>query len=384
MSTVLSWRDLALAAAGLVILFDFQNVLSWWRGRVIGPHARGSDDYTIVVPLYGHPRYFTNQAALSGMKQNVLVAMDVTLPVMREYALLLYAHGWRVACTELEHPCPPYLIRFALEDGFVTTPYVIRMDADTRPLEDFDRYIEGMKEDGAEICSVKVAVASPRTQAQKMQALEYRMAMLARHFRPWLTSGACTVAKTEAMRRILRFHSFWFPGEDIETGRVARALGMRVRHLDLTVETDAPASWRGLFRQRGLWWAGNFRHTIVNLDKNMLRMPIWSFYYVALVWVGLYFKWHTITSYASVQEFGKLIGISLGVCAVITVLANFQVRSWRMLVFPLYAFVQAFLMPIVGSIYYWILAHRQGFLGRYRFGYRRVKPEVVMPTFRPV
>ena len=38
--------------------------------------------------------------------------------------------------------------------------------------------------------------------AQKLQALEYRMAMLSRHFRPWLTSGACTVAKTESLRRI--------------------------------------------------------------------------------------------------------------------------------------------------------------------------------------
>ncbi len=381
MSAFLSWRDLALVMAGLVILFDFQNLLSWWRGRVIGPHIRRSNDYTIVVPIYGHPVYFGNREALARVKRHVLVSMDVGTPEMRTFALELYADGWRVACTELERPSPPHLMRFALESGLVTTSYVVRVDGDTRPLEDFGRYLESMEEDGADICSVKIAVANPRTQAQKMQALEYRMAMLARHFRPWLTSGACTVAKTEALRRVFQYHSFWFPGEDIETGRVSRALGMRVRHLDLTVETDAPASWRGLFRQRGLWWAGNFRHTVVNLDKNMLRMPVWSFYYVALVWVGLYFKWHTLTSHASVQAFGKLIGISLAVCVVVTVLANLQVRSWRMLIFPLYAFVQAFLMPIVGSIYYWILAHRQGFLGRYRFGYRRVKPSVV-PTVR--
>ncbi len=204
-----------------------------------------------------------------------------------------------------------------------------------------------------------------------MQALEYRMAMLSRHFRPWLTSGACTVGKTEALRLIFRHHSFWFPGEDIETGRVAKALRMRVRHLDMTVETDAPESWPGLLQQRRLWWAGNFRHTIVNLDKNMLRMPVWSFYYLALVWVGLYFKWDTVTSYASVEAFLKLLGISMVVCAAITVIANIQVRSWRMLIFPLYAFAQAMLMPIVGSIYYWIFAHRQGFMGRYRFGYGR-------------
>jgi cellulose synthase/poly-beta-1,6-N-acetylglucosamine synthase-like glycosyltransferase len=373
-SAYLHWRDLALAMAGLVILFDFQNVLSWWRGRVIGPHFRRSNDYTIVVPLYGHPRYFANRDALRRLKTHVLLAIDVGTPEMREFALRLFADGWRVACTELKRPSPPHLIRFALESGLVTTSYVVRVDGDTRPLDDFARYLESMEEDGADICSVKVTVASPRTQAQKMQALEYRMAMLSRHFRPWLTSGACTVAKTEALRQIFEFHSFWFPGEDIETGRISRALGMRVRHLDLTVETDAPSSWPGLLRQRRLWWAGNFRHTVINLDKNILRMPIWSFYYVALVWVGLYFKWHTITSYASVQAFGKLVGISLVVCVVITVLANLQVRTWRMLIFPVYAFAQALLMPLVGSIYYWVLAHRQGFLGRYRFGYRRIKP----------
>ena len=43
-----------------------------------------------------------------------------------------------------------------------------------------------------------------------------------------------------------------------------------------------------------------------------------------------------------------------------------------MLIFPLYALGQALLMPLVGSVYYWVLAYRQGFLGRYRFGYRRV------------
>ena len=35
-------------------------------------------------------------------------------------------------------------------------------------------------------------------------------------------------------------HSLWTPGEDIETGRTALALRMRIHHLDIVVETDAP------------------------------------------------------------------------------------------------------------------------------------------------
>jgi hypothetical protein len=113
---------------------------------------------------------------------------------------------------------------------------------------------------------------------------------------------------------------------------------------------------------------------------NMLRMPIWSLYYLALVWVGLYFKWDSVTTYASVGAFLRLIGISMAVCVVITVIANLQVRSWRMIVFPFYAFARAMLMPLVGSIYYWMLARRQGFLGRYRFGYGRGTPPATPPA----
>jgi hypothetical protein len=145
---------------------------------VIEPHFRRNDDYTIVVPLYGHPRYFANREALSRVKEKVLLSVDVGSPEMKTFALTAFVNGWRVICTELAHPSPPHLVCFALESGAIKTSYVIRVDGDTRPLDDFGRYIESVEEDGADLCSVKVAVANPRTQAQKMQALEYRMAML--------------------------------------------------------------------------------------------------------------------------------------------------------------------------------------------------------------
>jgi hypothetical protein len=177
-TSVLTWRDLALGLAGLVILFDFQNLLSWSRRRVIGPHSRRNSDYTIVVPLYGHPRYFANREALSRVKERVLLAIDVSTPEMKRFALLSFANGWRVVCTELASPSPPHLVRFALESGEITTSYAIRMDGDTRPLDDFGRYLESIEEDGADLCSVKVAVANPRTQAEKMQANGHAVAPL--------------------------------------------------------------------------------------------------------------------------------------------------------------------------------------------------------------
>jgi hypothetical protein len=50
------------------------------------------------------------------------------------------------------------------------------------------------------------------------------------------------------------------------------------------------------------------------------------------------------------------------------------VRSRWMLVFPLYALSQSLVMPLIGACQYAVLARREGRAGRYRFGYRRVRP----------
>jgi Glycosyl transferase family group 2 len=355
-------------AVGL-FLFDFQNVLGWWGGRVLGPHFDRDFDFTIVVPVYGHPRYFEDRGHLRPYLDNVLVAINVGDPLMGDFADRLEADGWRVSRKRLPNPSPPTLIEAVL--GEVTTTYLVRMDADTRPLEDVPRYIAAMRRDGADVCSTKVHVRGPRKVVERFQELEYRMAMLSRHFRPWLTSGACTVAKTTAWRAIFSRHSMWFPGEDIETGRVALAIKLRVRHLQMQVETDVPNTWLGLFRQRRLWWAGNFRHIVVNFDKNAFQLPAVTFYYVVLVYVGLYFKWWSfvgdITPFVLLQTLLTIFVIY----ALITLIANLKVASLGMLVFPPYALAQAILMPLVGATYYVMLARRQGRLGRYEISYRR-------------
>lgn len=329
----------------------------------------GKPGLTIIVPVYGHPRYFDERSALRRYQANVLVSIDESRLIMRAFADWLEREGWRVHRTRLTRPCAPRLIADALP--YVKTRYVLRMDGDTRPLDDVGRFVSAMERDGADLCSTKVSVASPATEAQRFQALEYRMAMLARHFRPWLTSGACYAARTSALRAILAMHSMWPPREDMETGRIAHAFKMRIRHLDLRVETNAPETWTALFKQRRLWWVGNFRHSIVNFDRNAVHFPVWSLYYVGLVWVGLYFKWHTIMGhlhpFVLVQTFFWLFALY----ALITVVANWQVRSWRMLVYPPYALLQAVLMPIIGSIYYGVIARTVPGFGRYRFPHRR-------------
>jgi cellulose synthase/poly-beta-1,6-N-acetylglucosamine synthase-like glycosyltransferase len=360
-------RLFMLVLAGLMLAFDFQNILSWWRVRVVAPVTDSTDDFTIIVPLFGHPRYFAGRAELHEYMANVLVALEVSTPIMQAFAEELEAEGWRVGRYHVPEPNPAGLVRCALAD--VTTTHALRLDADTQLGRGLREAVAAVAADGADLCSVKCEVSNTVNLVTRMQHLEYRMAMLGRHIRPWLTSGACFIGRTEALRAIFERHSLWTPGEDIETGVVAKALRLRVKHCDFVVRTDAPDSWRALFRQRKLWWAGNFRHWTVNLDRHVLQRPVMAFYASAGIWSTVYWRWWRMVDLRSLP---RTLILLWAFYVVATLVANWQVRSRYMLLVPLYALAQGSLMPFLGSITYVKLAFRRRRLGRYRFGYRRV------------
>jgi cellulose synthase/poly-beta-1,6-N-acetylglucosamine synthase-like glycosyltransferase len=263
-------------------------------------------------------------------------------------------------------PNPACLMKQALAD--VTTTYALRLDADTYIGPGLERMIAAVAANGADLCSTKVEAHVAHTTAAKLQALEYRMAMLSRHFRPWLTSGACFIGKTDSLKLIFDQHSLWTPGEDIETGRTALALKLKIQHADFVVTTDVPQTWPALIKQRRLWWAGTFRHWFVNADRNVLHLPIKTAYMLLIVLASVYFKWWTMLDLSLLPYELPLL---LATYVVVTFVSNFQVRSRWMLVFPIYALAQSMVMPIVGAIHYVVLARRRRRLGRYRFGYRR-------------
>jgi cellulose synthase/poly-beta-1,6-N-acetylglucosamine synthase-like glycosyltransferase len=355
-----------LVVAAVLVAFDFQNLLSWWGGRTITPGDARTSDFTVVVPLFGHPRYFDRRGELLRYQANVLVALEVSPPIMADFAEQLEGEGWRVERLHVETPNPAKLVRAALPS--VATTYVLRLDADTTIRDDLFTAVAAAAEADVDVCSIKCAVANTVNVVTRLQALEYRMAMLGRHFRPWLTSGACFLARTDSLREIMAHHSLWTPGEDIETGRTALGLRMTIRHLDIAVETDAPDTWRALARQRRLWWAGTFRHWWINADRNLLHLPVLTSYYLAAIWASLYFKWWAMIDVGTmIRELPVVIVVYI----LVTAVSNLQVLSPWMLVFPLYSLAQVLVMPPLGAVYYVVLARRRGTLGRYGFAHRR-------------
>ena len=358
---------LLLTVLSFVLLaFEFQNLLSWWRGRVVSPGEDESRDFTIVIPIYGDPKYFAGRDGLVQYRDNVLVALEVTPPKMQAFAEQLEAEGWHVHRIQMEKPNPALLLCEGLEQ--VTTTYALRLDADTILGDDLFRAMAAVEKSDADLCSVKVEVLNPRTVAEKIQALEYRMAMLGRHYRPWMTSGACLIGKTDALRLVYAHHSLWTPGEDIETGRTAHALRMRIRHCDIVVLTEAPATFRALFHQRRLWWAGTFRHQIINVDRNLLHLPVMTTYSLVVLWFSLWSRWWEAFDLKHLIVVFPLMLIGYAAASAVS---HLQVLSRWMLVYPIYSFLQTLVMPVAGMLMYVQIARRYGRLGRYHFGYRR-------------
>jgi Glycosyl transferase family group 2 len=349
--------DVLAAALPAAFLLDGQNLMAPFR-RVIEPTDECSNDFTIMVPLYGHPWYLRNEHYLERYKPNVLLVINTISTLMAEFADGKEREGWRVARVPVgDRHSPAQMIIEGLKS--VTTAYTIRMDGDTETAVHPGCAVAAMAADGADLCSVKVVPTSRRTLAEQMQGVEYDIAMLGRHNRPWLTSGACMIGKTPSYRQIMERHSLYFYGEDVETGRIAKYLGMRVEHIDFLVYTEVPTTFRALFQQRRGWWCGAFRTTVINADKN-LRFPLWSLYYLVLVWALLAGKVSAVFTEATVLPTLILAYTAL------TVIANWPVRSRWMLVFPFYALAQAVVMPAFGLARYLTLLRTTRAHGRYR------------------
>jgi len=358
------WLVLPLLAA-----FDLQNALAYWTRRVLALSDATSSDYTVVVPVYGHPRYLQNLEFLATIKNRVILAIDGGSPRIRPFAARLARDGWRVHLMDLgSNVGPDSILQAVLSSGAVETKWVVRMDADTWTLDDLGRAVAAAEGAGAQICSVKCHVARPANVCEHLQAAEYAMAMRTRHYRPWMTSGACILGTAHAYRAVLARHSLNFAtcGGDIETGQIARNLRMRVSHIDFVVYTEVPSTWRALFRQRLLWWGSSFRTIVVNFDSAM-RMPGYLFYYLGLVWIGLYWK---VEADFDVGRIAYYLPTLMVVYTLVCVLTNWPVRSKWMILFPYYSLAQVMVMPVAGSCWFiqYAIRHRKNPRFRFSFG----------------
>jgi hypothetical protein len=352
----------ALSVTLLLVLFDMQNLLgSLRRGLRIG--TRQSTDFTILVPIWGHPKYLANLDFLRQYKPNVVIIINaITAPLM-ELSSELERNGWRVHRTLMDdRTSPAGMIEASVR--LVTTKYTMRFDGDTFAKTDIRAAVATMEDAGKDLCSVVVVPSKRKSLAEKMQGVEYDMAMRARRYRPWLTSGACYIARTSALCQIMANHTRWYYAEDVETGFIAKHFKMKVGHLSLRVYTDVPSSFRQLFRQRRGWRAGHFRLNILNLD-HMVHYPVAMLYSIGLIYLALSDKWLNILNR------WEIFPVIIMAYVLIMLLVNWEVRSRWMVIFPIYALMQVIVFPVVGVAWFVWTRLQTGRPARFLVGWRR-------------
>lgn len=359
---------------GLVMsVFDMQNLFR--RGSsMIEPDCAPLDDYTVIVPLFRDPSYVKNLDWLKAYSNRVLVCMprDDT-ERMQEFSREIESYGIKVLKVPTDSgfrgDAKYHVIRSALQgpetyellrlEGVeaIGTKYTCFLDADSVPEGDVGRVCAAMEEENIDVASVKVRVRSPETLIEKLQKIEYDIAMTARQYRPWLTSGACCISKTSALREIMHNHSLYFAAGDIEVGVLARLMKFRVAHANFNVDTVVPSSFKAWFRQRRMWCCGGFRTSVINFDKH-LSSPLYLFYTAVLVYGWLAKRWLTLVHVPWVLPVMILFYIP------VTFLGNWRNRDWYMFIFPLYAVIQVFILMLLGIARYIYLLIRYRVTGR--------------------
>lgn len=342
----------------------------WERGRM--DLWGRSDDFCVLVPIFGSVRYLTNGPELARYGDRVvLCTSDGEASAFYEDLRAGAArYGFRIVVSVTTEARPPdrtvrgeplrdEIIRNAI--GLVGAGTVICLDADTVPGDDLRTVVAAFERAGFDVASVRVLPSRRVTLAERLQSIEYEVSMDARHAYPWLTSGAATIARTPAIRRIMATHTLFFSGGDIEVGQLARRMGLKVGHLPVDFYTDVPSTLRAWYRQRARGWCiGGFRLGIVNADVPGVSAPFFVLYQTGAVYLLLPLRWYEIVFHPEL-----LLGVWLVYSVVVLLAFVRRFRPW-MLLYPVFSLAQVMCAVPQGIAAYLSYVARTRRVGRIR------------------
>ena len=358
-----------LAVPIVVVLVD---ILGQLRGRRrqrncfrIEADTVACADFTVVVPVWGQMSYLKNEEYLSRYGSRVLLvtSSEETPEFFSQFFALADEYGFRThVATPPQHSTDgtgrrqvggtmrDSLVRDAHEA--ISSPYVVCIDADTITSEPLDLLVGRFVEIGVDIASVRLIAANSDTLLAHLQVHEYRMAMLLRRVVPWMLSGACHIAKREVHKDLMRRHSMFFQGNDIELGLLAEARGYHVGHILFDVPTEVPSHLHPWWRQRSAWAAGVFRIMVVNIRIGWRNPFVFAYcaVVIALAPARYYYLAHPSLT------LGVQLAASVAVYYVAILAINWQYRNRALLVYPLYSLAYTMVLIPVGIVTYFRMA----------------------------
>lgn len=339
-------------------LFDLKGVFANFIKPKKLDYKRTSDDFAILVPIFNSTKYLSNLDFLKKYKEKVILCTtdEETEEFYKDLEKISKNYGFKILkSTFKKEPKNPWRIyqKTLLAHDYVlgesvkslTSKYVIFLDADTTCKTDLKYLAGAFEKENYDLSSVVILPSKKETITENLQYIEYNNAMKSRRIYPWLTSGAAMIAKRESIKEIMKKHSMFFNGGDIEIGKIANLMGMKVGHLPVKFYTDVPETYPKLVKQRFSWFCGAFRHSVVNAHTN-LSTPVYSFYFTFLIFLMLPFKIFELILHWYVLPFIILFYILM------MFVINWEIRSKYMFLFPFYSLSQVLLFPILGIYRY--------------------------------
>ena len=352
---------------------------------------RSNDDFTVLVPIYGNIKYLENVDFLRPYSRRIVLVtttsesrdFDRALDeIAKENSFTVYrAHVKRNPTKKggrnTSGTIRDRIIREATECA-VSTEFVVCIDADTVTDRPIGEIVGALEANGLDLASVRLVPSNTDRLLGKLQSHEYRMVMRLRKILPWVCSGAFHLGRHDAHREIMKRHSLFFQGNDVELGLIGDEMGYKVGHLTFDVPTavpDRPVAW---LRQRVAWSGGEFRLFIAN-PQLALRHPFYFFYGGIVVILMCPFRWMTL-----IQPGYDLITV-LFIYWTILVAVNWRHRDWTLFVYPIYGMFNSLVMVPIGLVSYLWMAIPEGNWGWIRLSvhrtrHRRSEPEPATAT----
>lgn len=391
----------------LVSLIDFVVLVRarFKKHHAIHKYTKTDLDYTILIPIFGNMSYLRNIDFLKEYAKHVVLCTTTKETPKFNMAIekISQENGFRifrsdVVASSVQKPNPWKLFTYTLHgsgklkkqenninvierfsketardeiirDSFVAidTSYCIFLDGDTIAKEKLFKLVHLMRELDFDLASVRVLASKQKTLMEKLQSVEYALAMDARKIYPWLTSGACMVAKTSVIKDIMQHHSLFFSGGDIEIGKLAGILKYKIGHIRFEFYTDVPSTFKAWFKQRMAWFGGGFRHAVINLHRYSWRHPLFYFYTTILVYLLTPLRWYEVIMHPFI------LPVIIVLYWILIFIFHWKTRRWFYFLFPFYALIQIFILVPLGMFTYFRMVFSTNNIGLIKLRHKKTR-----------
>lgn len=334
--------------------------------------------YLLMPTVYGDISYLQNISFLKKYASRVVICTS-KYETPRFYADLRKVcrrYGFRFVCADLPivHGKPvknAYTIYKGAFKRLSTlkvrqgTPCIL-LDADTYANDNVNNLVRTFIQSKLDIASLRCEASKPKKLIEVLQDFEYKLAMDNRNMDPWLTSGACNIAKAGVFQHVFSRHSDFFAGGDIEIGKLAQVMGYKIDHIRFTFYTAVPDTFKAWYRQRIIWFAGGIRHHVTNIASFGWLHFFMLFYNSLIIYLLLPLRWFEIINF----PFTMVLLIALSwLYTWILVLG----KGWRpaYLMLPFYSFIQSMIIIPVALCRYVKLVYTQRSMGFLNFDLSR-------------